>query len=165
MYGVVGVKMRMPPLSFVSTTGRPLNLKNAALWAFKHVKTAAPGCKCRPRVPQQQPGVLYTWKIPPFELPARWKRRPKIQMPPLSSANTTGRHLNMEKCRPLSFPTKDSEPENGVRCECRPWVSQSQSGALSPKKKCRPLSSQPSESGAPGSKCRPWVHQTQPNTL
>ena len=72
---------KMPPLSFQPRT---LNLKTAPQNA-----NAAPEFRSLNWAP-------FKLKMPSFEILARWKRRPKMQMPPLGSATITRRILNPE---------------------------------------------------------------------
>ena len=116
-------KMQVPPLSSSSTIRRPLNLKNAALWASQprtlNLKTAPPRYECRPWVPQPQPCALLIWKTA-LKLPTRWKRRPKMQMPPLSSATTTGRPLILKNAALWACHQVKMAPKDASAAPC-PW--------------------------------------------
>ena len=109
--------MQVPHLSSSNTTRRPLNLKNTAIWASQprnlNLKTA----------PQDANVALE------FRNHNRAPSRPQNAAPEFIKHNQPPSRL--EKYRPLSFPTKDSEPENGApRCKCCPWIPQPKTGAL-----------------------------------
>ena len=110
-------KIQVPPLSLSNTTRRPLNLKNAALWPSQprtlNLKTAPQDANIalefrnHNRAPSK-PKNAALWA------PKHVKTAPQDASAAPEFVKHNQAPSKPEKCRPLSFPTKDSEPENGA---------------------------------------------------